>query len=194
MLTEYERLETGDWIVQNSANSGVGRTLIQIARALSLRTINVVRDRDDAASLKAELRSLGADHVFTEREFASEGRRLVASLARPPRLACNGVGGRSALAISAALGANATCVTYGEARVLAYSLINALAGGMSQKAHEFSTGAIVFKNLKVVGHSNLTWLNEPLNCEKRDRIFEHLQVCGLGSPIEHSLISGCLRI
>lgn len=36
---------TGDCVIQNASNSGVGQAVIQIASALHLKTINVVRDR-----------------------------------------------------------------------------------------------------------------------------------------------------
>jgi NADPH:quinone reductase-like Zn-dependent oxidoreductase len=36
---------TGDSVIQNASNSGVGQAVIQIASALRLKTINVVRDR-----------------------------------------------------------------------------------------------------------------------------------------------------
>jgi trans-2-enoyl-CoA reductase len=35
----------GDYVIQNGANSAVGQSVIQIAKAWGLKTINVVRDR-----------------------------------------------------------------------------------------------------------------------------------------------------
>ena len=43
LLEDYAELAPGDWIVQNAANSGVGRALIQIARQRGIRTLNFVR-------------------------------------------------------------------------------------------------------------------------------------------------------
>ncbi|XP_055253838.1 enoyl-[acyl-carrier-protein] reductase, mitochondrial isoform X3 [Moschus berezovskii] len=45
MLVDFEQLQPGDSIIQNASNSGVGQAVIQIAAALGLRTINVLRDR-----------------------------------------------------------------------------------------------------------------------------------------------------
>jgi NADPH:quinone reductase-like Zn-dependent oxidoreductase len=53
MLTEYVTLPAGSWVIQNSANSGVGRALIAIAKSLGLKTVNVVRREDVIAELKA---------------------------------------------------------------------------------------------------------------------------------------------
>ena len=36
---------SGDTVIQNAANSGVGQAVIQIAAARGLTTINIVRDR-----------------------------------------------------------------------------------------------------------------------------------------------------
>jgi len=160
MLKFYEDLKPGDFIIQNAANSGVGRAVIQLARAFGLKSINLVRDRSDIEELRKELKSIGADYVFTEQEFAKDGRKFVASLKQKIKLACNGVGGRSALAISAAVCHSGTCVTY---------------GGMSRQPHEFSTGSLVFKNLKAVGHANGPWVRDPKNTDKRNRMYEELQ-------------------
>ena len=57
MLSDLVDLKPGDWVIQNVANSAVGRLLIRLARVRGLKTMNVVR-RD---SLFGELKSLGAD-------------------------------------------------------------------------------------------------------------------------------------
>lgn len=36
---------SGDTVIQNAANSGVGQAVIQIAASRGLTTINVIRDR-----------------------------------------------------------------------------------------------------------------------------------------------------
>lgn len=45
MLNEFEKLEKGDVIIQNGANSMVGLAVVQLARERGIRTINVVRTR-----------------------------------------------------------------------------------------------------------------------------------------------------
>uniref|UniRef100_A0A914C7Y3 Enoyl-[acyl-carrier-protein] reductase, mitochondrial n=1 Tax=Acrobeloides nanus TaxID=290746 RepID=A0A914C7Y3_9BILA len=160
MLKEYVDLNPGDFIIQNSANSGVGRYVIQLARAFGLKSINLIRDRPNVQELKNELNQLGADYVFTEDVFKSEGRKLMSSLNKPIRLAMNGVGGRSSLYISSALEYGGTLVTY---------------GGMSRKAHEISTGSFVFKNLRAFGCAVGPWVQQPENKEKVKKMFDHLE-------------------
>src|SRR5258708_1292421 len=60
MLTDFVSLPSGSWVIQNSANSGVGRALIPIAKSLGLKTVNLVR-RDDFVP---EVKPTGADHVL----------------------------------------------------------------------------------------------------------------------------------
>src|SRR5438874_8576284 len=62
LLEDHVALAPGDWVIQNVANSAVGRHVIVLAKARGVRTLNVVR-RDDIA---AELRALGADVVLKD--------------------------------------------------------------------------------------------------------------------------------
>lgn len=48
MLRDFEKLKPGDVIIQNGANSMVGLSVIQMAREMGVKTINIVRsDRFD---------------------------------------------------------------------------------------------------------------------------------------------------
>jgi trans-2-enoyl-CoA reductase len=93
-------------VIQNGANSGVGRAVIQLARALkTVDTINVIRERPSVEQTKQlvdELHRLGATHVFTDRQLQTAGTRqwlhdYNQTSNRPIRLALNCVGGRSAV-------------------------------------------------------------------------------------------------
>ena len=57
LLHGYVELKTGDWVIQNAANSAAGRAVIQIAHALGYKTVNVVRREE----LIDELRADGGD-------------------------------------------------------------------------------------------------------------------------------------
>jgi mitochondrial enoyl-[acyl-carrier protein] reductase / trans-2-enoyl-CoA reductase len=95
-------LSPGDVIVQNGANSGVGLYVIQLARQLGLRSINIMRDRANFQEASDRLKALGADLVVPEEVAASAMmKRLMADnkLARP-RLGLNCVGGESSLEIA----------------------------------------------------------------------------------------------
>ena len=45
MLRDFVDLQHGDYVIQNGANSGVGRAVIQLCREWGYRTVNVIRDR-----------------------------------------------------------------------------------------------------------------------------------------------------
>ncbi|MFZ5779584.1 MAG: zinc-dependent alcohol dehydrogenase family protein [Pseudomonadota bacterium] len=62
MLSDFVDLKPGDWVIQNVANSAVGRLLIVLARQRGLRTVNVVRRPE----LATELEALGADIVLVD--------------------------------------------------------------------------------------------------------------------------------
>ena len=87
MLTEFITLPSGSWVIQNSANSGVGRALIPIAKSLGLKTVNVVRREDVVAELKA----IGGDVVLVD--GPDLGKRVAAETGNAPiALAVDGVG------------------------------------------------------------------------------------------------------
>src|SRR6476660_2175273 len=66
LLDEASDLKPGDWIVQNAANSGVGRSLIAIAKARGMKTIDLVRRPE----LVPELQAIGGDLVVVDEEGA----------------------------------------------------------------------------------------------------------------------------
>jgi len=73
MLSEYVDLQPGDWVVQNGGNSGVGRSLIAIAKRRGIRTISLVRRPE----LIDELEAAGADLVLLDEPAAVEKARRV---------------------------------------------------------------------------------------------------------------------
>lgn len=103
LLDRYVKLEPGDWVLQNAANSGVGRWVIALAKARGLRTLNIVRSPE----LAAELTALGADLVLTEgSELAKRARE------KSIKLAIDGVAGPSAALLAGLLGERGTLLSY----------------------------------------------------------------------------------
>lgn len=160
MLQKYVKLEKGDYVIQNSANSGVGRSVIELCKAFGYKSINIVRDRKNIEFLKTDLWKIGADHVFTEEEFKSTSKRFLKSINSRPKLALNGVGGKSALQISSVLERGGTCVTY---------------GGMSKKAHEFTTSALVFNDIQVRGVAVGMWARREENLDEWNHCVDEVQ-------------------
>lgn len=107
LLDEVSDLEPGDWVIQNAANSGVGRSLIAIAKARGLKTINLVRRPE----LAPELQVIGADLVVVDEEGALEKIKARVGDGRV-RLAIDGVSGKSSAVIAGALSGLGTFVIY----------------------------------------------------------------------------------
>jgi len=108
MLRDFVPLRPGEWIIQNAANSAVGRCVISLARQFGWRTVNVVRRPE----LADELKAAGADIVLIDGEKISAEIKTATDSA-PIRLALNAVGGDSAVRIAGALATGGVIVTYG---------------------------------------------------------------------------------
>src|SRR5580693_6618169 len=68
LLSEYVQLKPGEWVVQNAANSGVGRWVIAFAKRRGLKTVNIVRRPE----LVPELEAIGGDLVVVDSPDVSE--------------------------------------------------------------------------------------------------------------------------
>jgi mitochondrial enoyl-[acyl-carrier protein] reductase / trans-2-enoyl-CoA reductase len=136
LLHDFVSLRPGDWLIQNAANSGAGQCVIQIARELGFKTVNVVR----RAELVEELRALGGDVVLVDGENLRD--EVAAATERAPiRLALNAVGGENALRVAKCLASDGTMVTY---------------GAMSLQPLCIPNGMLIFKNLRFTGF----WVNK----------------------------------
>ena len=110
-LTEYAPLGPGDWIVQNSANGGVGRSLIAIAKRRGIKTANIVRRPE----LVAELRALGADVVVLDGPDAAREIREQIGAHTPLPVAVDSIGGAAADPLLDLLSPGGTLVFYSNA-------------------------------------------------------------------------------
>jgi NADPH:quinone reductase-like Zn-dependent oxidoreductase len=107
LLNEFIDLRPGDWVAQNAANSGVGRSLIAIAKARGLKTINFVRRPE----LVPELQALGGDLVIVDQSGALDKIRATIGDARVA-LGVDGVAGKASATIAGVLGESGTLVVY----------------------------------------------------------------------------------
>ncbi|KAK7887268.1 hypothetical protein WMY93_026889 [Mugilogobius chulae] len=142
MLADFENLQAGDTVIQNAANSGVGQAVIQIAAARGISTINVVRDRPEFTELSDRLMAIGATHVIKEETLRKPEMKELFKTCPRPKLALNGVGGKSATELLRHLQVEGTMVTY---------------GGMAKQPVTVPVSALIFKNLKVRGFWVTQW-------------------------------------
>jgi trans-2-enoyl-CoA reductase len=153
LLHDYVDLARGDWLIQNAANSAAGRAVIQIARELGYKTVNVVR----RSELIGELRADGGDVVLVDSENLRH--EVEDAIGGPPiRLGLNAVGGESALRLANCLAPGSTLVTY---------------GAMSLQPLKIPNGLLIFKDLRFRGIWINKWYDNATPAQRMEA-FQHL--------------------
>jgi NADPH:quinone reductase-like Zn-dependent oxidoreductase len=142
LLIEYVDLKPGDWVVQNAANSGVGRWVIAFAKTRGLKTVSIVRRPE----LVAELEAIGADVVVVDSPDLPETIKAAVGQAEI-RLALDGVGGPATGVLAATLSPYGTLVSFA-----------AMSGGPMS----ISPLDVIFKPLTMRGF----WLGHPESAMK----------------------------
>jgi len=132
LLTAYTKLNQGDYIIQNAANSGVGQCVIQIAKLLGFKTINLVRRE----SLIEPLKALGADIVLLDNSGYKDQLLEIIDSTNLPKIGFNAVGGDSALRLMDALAEKGSHVTY---------------GAMSMRSLKVPNKFLIFKRITLQG-------------------------------------------
>jgi NADPH:quinone reductase-like Zn-dependent oxidoreductase len=137
LLSEYVNLNPGEWVVQNSANSAVGRWVIAFAKKRGLKTVNIVRRPE----LVPELKAIGADVVVVDSPDVSKEIKTAVGQAEL-RLALDGVSGPATGVLASTLSPNGTLVVY---------------AAMSLAPISISPLEVIFKPLTIRGF----WLGHP---------------------------------
>ncbi len=131
MLSDFVDLRAGEWVIQNVANSAVGRLLIVQAHQRGLRTVNVVR----RAELAEELKALGADVVLVDGDDLAE--RVAGATGKAAiRLGIEAIGG-------AATGRIVDCITT-DGTVVHY-------GSMSGEDPRVTRSNFIYRGIKLTG-------------------------------------------
>jgi len=170
LLKNFTNLTVGDTLIQNAANSAVGRCIIQLAKAWGIRTFNLVR-RPEVID---ELRELGADEVVLDDDAAIPTLKELGWAA--PRLALNTVGGESALRLLNALAPRGHHVTY---------------GAMARRPLKIPNSLLIFKELNLHGLWVSRWLREsprPQIDAAYNEIISLMQSGRLILPVEHTYL------
>lgn len=142
LLNDFIHLKPGDWIIQNAANSSVGRHVIQLARHRGIRTINIIRRPE----LMDELKAIGADIVFVPTPgFRTRAAVREATGGAPVRLGFNATSGALLGELLKGLSEDATVVTY---------------GGMSREPFQAGVGQFIFSNLTAKGLWMSRWIRQ----------------------------------
>lgn len=146
LLTGVVPLKPGDWLIQNVANSAVGRLLIPLARARGIRTMNVVR----RASLFGDLKALGADACVVDTPDLAEAVKAQTGGA-PIRLGLDAVSGRATARIASCVADDGVVCNY---------------GSMSGEDPVMSRSALSARGVTLVGFT----LTRPLATYPREKV------------------------
>jgi NADPH:quinone reductase-like Zn-dependent oxidoreductase len=136
LLTDFEYLKQGDFVIQNAGNSAVGLSVLQFARKLGVRLVSLVRSEDR----KNELVKFGADEVWIDDDDVP-GRIAELTRGKGCSLALNSIGGRSALRLAKCLAEGGVHVTF---------------GAMDGSPIRFPTRSLIFDDIRFVGF----WLDK----------------------------------
>src|SRR6202162_1545402 len=142
LLSEFVNLKPGDWVVQNSANSGVARWVIAFAKTRGVKTVNIVRRPE----LVTELKAIGGDVVVVDSPDVSKEIKAAVGQAEL-RLALDGVSGPATGVLASTLSPHGTLVSY---------------AAMSLGPMSISPLDVIFKPLTVRGF----WLGHPESAAK----------------------------
>lgn len=159
LLRDFVPLKRGEYVIQNGANSMVGYGVIQMARELGYKTINIIReDRPDVEKTLNILGEMGGDVNITDKTFSSPEFREMMKDFPLAKLGLNCIGGDSFLEMSRFLAPNATLVTY---------------GGMSKKPAALPADVVNYKQLNLRGFWITEW-NRTHSKEERTKMISEI--------------------
>lgn len=132
MLLEFLEAKSGDWIIQNTANGAVGKTLAMLAAARGVHMVNLVR-RDAGV---AELAAQGIGHAVSTAQagWKEQVRALVGDASL--RAAVDSIGGQASGELLALLGEGGLLVSFGT---------------MAGEPMQIASGDLIFKQATVKG-------------------------------------------
>eukprot|EP01035_Chromulina_nebulosa_P024978 gene24978-32547_t len=146
LLKSFIDLKPGDVIIQNGANSMVGIAVIQIARELGIKTVNIIRsDRPNIEHTLTLLANLGGDINVPDNYFASSSFNEILKELPACKLAFNSTGGSVVTDIARVLAPGATIVTY---------------GGTSKKPIALPLDLLTYKQITLKGFWISKWYDE----------------------------------
>ena len=156
LLKDFVPLKSGDLVVQNGANSAVGRLVIQMASIMGARTLNIVRDRPDFDALAQELTALdpsgGAEVIKPDELCKSQGNEAVLGL--------NCVGGGAVADMAKVMKSDGVIVTY---------------GAMSRRPLTIPAAPLIFQNLNFKGFWVSAWYKKtPIDSPDRTEMLENI--------------------
>ena len=164
MLLEFLQAEPGQWIVQNTANGAVGKTLAMLAAARGVHVLGLVR-RDAGVE---ELKALGIDNVLstTQPDWKARAHALLGDTLA--HAAVDSIGGQASADLVSLLGDNGTLVSFGT---------------MAGEAMQIPSGDLIFKQATVKGFWG-SKVSQQMSVENKRRLVGELLQRVLSGELE----------
>jgi len=153
LLTDFVKLEQGDWVIQNAANSAVGGYLVQIAKKRGLKTVNIVR-RESAVQ---PLVDAGGDVVLVDGKDLQK-RVTEATGGGEVRLGVDAIGGVATERLARSVANGGMVVNYGL---------------LSGENCQFSGASLIFRDITLRGFWLAKWFRDA-NAGQRGAVFSEL--------------------
>lgn len=138
MMTDELNMQPGQWLLQTAAGSTLGRTLIQMAQLEGVKTVNLVRRREQVQ----ELLDLGADAVICTEDKDVVAQVLALTGGKGVHGGVDAVGGMTGALAASCLRPGATLLAYGV---------------LSGQPLPLDTGELLFKGTTVRGFWLTFW-------------------------------------
>jgi NADPH:quinone reductase-like Zn-dependent oxidoreductase len=147
LLSDFVDMKPGDWLIQNSANSGVGGYVVQLARLRGLKTVSVVRRESAVEGVRAQ----GGDIVLIDGEDLAD-RVKAATGGAAVKLGIDAVGGKATLHLAACMADGGTLVNY---------------GALSGESCRVSPRELVFRDITLKGFWLARWFRSTPAAQRR---------------------------
>lgn len=131
-LLDFLEVASGDWVIQNTANGAVGKTLAMLAAARGVHIVNLVR-RDAGVE---ELAALGIANAVSTATDGWQDRVRATTGDAPIRAAVDSIGGQASAELLSLLGEDGLLVSFGT---------------MAGEPMQISSGNLIFKQAVVKG-------------------------------------------
>ena len=151
MLNNYLKINKGDFIIQNAANSGVGTYIIQLCKIYGIKSINFVRRME----LEEQLKTIGANYVFNLNSFEDKKDFINKANAK---LFIDAVAGNKLNSIAKLLPENAQIINYGL---------------LSGKSIHLDPHTTIFNNITLKGFWLTLWLTK-MQINDKENLYNHL--------------------
>jgi NADPH2:quinone reductase len=132
MLLDFAQLQPGQWMIQNTANGAVGKTVAMIAQARGIHVINLVR-RQEAV---AEMTALGIQNVVATDQADWKAQVKAIQGDQPLMVGVDSIGGKASGELLSVLGENSLLVSF---------------GSMTGETMQIESGDLIFKQASIKG-------------------------------------------